>query len=141
MLNSKIKIIFLQVLVMTILIIGIEGCGCKSSFKNEQSVFNEIIHSSIKPDHILKIQNDNIEVNNIILKYFKIGENRESIIEKLSKMDIKPVKESQEEITVYGSKGDDVFLCKDDDKTIEIYFKFESNNKLAVVKSRYFRRE
>lgn len=141
MLKNKIKIIRLQIFLMSILVVGLSGCGCKNSFENDQSMFNDIIHSTIKPDHILKIKNDNLEVDKIISRYFEIGESREEVVFKLSKMSIKPIKESQDEIKVYGAKGNAVFLCKDDDKTIEISFQFDNSNKLSNIKSRYFRRE
>ncbi len=139
----------LQMLCKSTLIIGLTACSSSASkeenkstnIKGEKMMLTEIFDSQIKPDYFLKIQENYEEVNSIVLKYFKIGENKAEVLLKLIQMKTNPNEKGNEIIVVSAIKGNSPFFRKDDDKTVEIVFEFDGNQKLANIKSRYFRRQ
>lgn len=145
--NGKIKMNLLQILLKSILLIGLSACNSPASQsynvseKSDKAMLNEIYDSKIKPDHFLKIQENNTRVTSIVLKYFKIGENRSEIVVKLARMKIESNKKSDGRIVAFAIKGNNPLFSKDDDKTVEIAFEFDSGSKLINIQSRYFRRQ
>jgi len=140
-----IKMSLLQILLKSSLIVGLSACNSSASKsesvieKGEKLMIDEIFNSGIKPDHFLKIQDNYAEVTSIVLKYFKIGESKEEVISKLTQMQIKSSKESDGSIHIYDRKGKAPwFLSHDDAKTVNIDFKFDKDNKLMNIQSRYF---
>jgi hypothetical protein len=132
---------------MFILIIGLSACcnslihSSNASVQDEKAMLNEIYDSNITPDYVLKMQENKIDVNTIVLKYFKMGESKEEVLSKLTQMKLSSNKKSDNRIVVSGIKGNDPLFCKDDDKTVELSFEFDRSSKLANIKSRYFRRQ
>lgn len=146
---DKTKVNILQIFWKSTLIISLSACSSSANkeentsinIKGEKMMLNEIYSSQIKPDHFLKIQENYAEVNSIVLKYFKIGENKNDVISKLTKMKVTLNKKSNGTIVVSAIKGNSPFFSKDDDKTVEVAFEFDDSNKLSNIKSRYFRRQ
>ncbi len=134
----------LQMLCKFSLIIGLTACSSSASKEENKStkmMLNEIYDSQIKPDYFLKIQENHEDVSNIVFKYFKVGESKEEVLLKLTKMNISPSENKNKTIVVSAIKGNDPLFHKDDDKTLEVMFEFDASNKLTNIKSRYFRRQ
>lgn len=144
---ENIKMSLLQILLKSTLVVGLSACSSPASQSNnesekkEKAMLNEIYDSKNQPDYFLKIQVNNAEVTNIVLKYFKIGESRSEVVAKLSQMKIESNIKSDGRIVAFGIKGNNPLFCKDDDKTVEVAFEFDSSNKLSNIHSRYFRRQ
>ncbi|MDD2829544.1 MAG: hypothetical protein PHW18_08230 [Sulfuricurvum sp.] len=145
--NGNIKISLLQILLKSTLVIGLSACNSSAiqfsniNAKGDKAMFNEIYNSKIKPDNYLGIQKNYAEVTNMVMKYFQIGESKEEVITKLSQMKIDSNVKSDGRIVAFGIKGNNPLFSKDDDKTVEVFFEFDSNNKLVSISSRYFRRQ
>jgi len=145
--NGNLKMSLLQILLKSTLVVGLSACNSPASQSNnvsekgDKSMLNEIYDSKIQPDYFLKIQENNADVTSIVLKYFKIGESRSEVAAKLSQMKIESNKKSDGRIVAFSIKGNDPLFSKDDDKTVEMIFEFDSNSKFTNIKSRYFRRQ
>ena len=141
------KMSLLQILLKSTLVVGLSACNSPASQSNnvsekgEKLMLSEIYDSKIQPDYFLKIQENNIEVTDIVLKYFKIGESKAEVVVKLDQMKIESNIKSDGRIVAFGIKGNNPLFCKDDDKTVEVAFEFDSSHKLSNINSRYFRRQ
>lgn len=130
-----------------LLCIGLNTCWSSeipyshATKENNKTMFNEIYNSDLVPDYLFKMQESRIDVNTIVMKYFRFGETKAVVLAKLLQMNIDTKKKSDTSIIAYGIKGNDPLFHKDDDKTLEVLFEFDSSSKLSNIKSRYFRRQ
>lgn len=137
-----------QILWRLCLIVSLSVCSSSANKEETPSasekgkmMLDEIYNSKIEPDHILKIQKNYAKVNDIVLKYFKIGESKAVVISKLTQMKIVANEKSDGTILAFGIKGNNPLFYRDDAKTVEIVFVFDDSNKLLNIISRYFIRE
>lgn len=142
--NKNVKMSLLQMLLKSTLIVGLSACSSTASKeenvieKGKKMMLNEIYDSKINPDHFMKIQDNYVEVTNIVLKYFKIGESKQEVISKLHQMGLW-IREEANGVIIAGHRRGEApwFLSHDDAKTIVIFFEFGNDGELINMKSHY----
>jgi len=139
----------LHMLCKSTLIIGLTACSSSASteentstnIKGEKMMLTEIYGSKIKPDHVLKIQENYEEVSNIVFKYFQIGESKDEVISKLNKMGLVIKQEINGNIIGTSSEKSSISTLGLFPKVLEIHFEFNNQVELTNIKSVYFIQE
>lgn len=129
------KIVYLTfVFFISIFIVGCEKSSEQIISKGIKNIHKEIYALDIKPDLFGKRQENRPEVNNIVSKYFIIGETKERVIEKLKNAKPKFYEEKLNYISIAYDKRLDLVSGL----LLEITFEFDNNDKLMDIKSKYY---
>ena len=125
------KILFIFVM------LGLVACsGEKNQYqKGENVMLDEIFYSKISADSAGKARLDRPEINKIVLKYFKVGENKQMVIYKLKQIGFL-LEEESNILYAYMTRPKDRALDLFP-KRLNLIFEFDDKNKLLNIKSKY----
>ena len=128
----------LQIFLTSILMVSLGACSSEKNQyqKGESVMLDEIFYSqSISANSAGRAKPDRPEINKIVLKYFKLGENKQTVIHRLNQIGFHAEEESNI-VYAYVTRPKDEALDLFP-KRLNLIFEFDNKNKLLKIKSKY----